>query len=369
MKSNQTKQKNQGTHYCSLPMTKERIFNENVSPFREELILISHKKWANGTTLKYYFFDNESDGQWVYYTNGTKEWKTWKGSNREKKVVRNAFKEWKSIGIGLNFKEVNEASDSDIRIGFMKGDGSWSYVGRDILRQGIKDRTMNFGWNVENDSDTVLHEIGHTLGFPHAHQNPKAGIVWDEEAVYKELGGYPNYWNREKTYHNIIRKIPVDMVQGSNWDPNSIMQYPFKPGLIKKPEEYNQNGLYPTPGLSEKDILWVKFFYPELSASDFTKLSPARSANMDLEFGQQKNFTFTPNSSRKFNIKTFGESDGVMVLFKKGTDDELIYLSADDDSGEDKNAEIQHKLLKGEEYVVSYRQYYNSGKESAIMVY
>jgi len=90
---------------------------------------------------------------------------------------------------------------------------------------------------------------------------------------------------------------------------------------------------------------------------------------MTLGFGQQENFMFKPTSSRKYNIKTFGEMDGVMVLFKKGQQGELIYLSGDDDSGEDKNAAIEHKLLKDEEYVITYRQYYNTGKESAIMLY
>jgi len=36
--------------------------------------------------------------------------------------------------------------------------------------------------------DTAVHEIGHSLGFPHEYQNPKAGIVWNEEAVYAALG-------------------------------------------------------------------------------------------------------------------------------------------------------------------------------------
>ena len=42
----------------------------------------------------------------------------------------------------------------------------------------------------------------------------------------------PNSWPREKTFWNIIRKIPPDSVQGSSWDPDSIMHYPFEAGLI-----------------------------------------------------------------------------------------------------------------------------------------
>lgn len=357
-----------GTHYCNLPITKKRSFSDDVTQKRQELILVSDKKWVNGTTLHYYLFDDVTDGQEVIYNDGTKEFITWKGGNKEKETVRTAFETFRSLGIGLNFKEVKNPFDSEIRIGFMKGDGSWSYLGRDVLAQGFNSRTMNFGWNIANDIDTALHEIGHTLGFPHEHQNPNAGIVWDEAEVYRRLAEPPNNWDTQTTFNNIIRKIEPDTVQGSDWDPNSIMHYSFQAGMILKPEEYNK-GLVPDPGLSPRDREWTKFFYPELAQSDYKALRPAKSEPIASGFGQQQNFVFKPTSSRKFHIKTFGEMDGVMVLFKKGPEGELIYLSGDDDSGQDKTAEMEHRLLKGEEYVICYRQFYCTGKESAIMVY
>ncbi|WP_374089487.1 hypothetical protein [Methylomicrobium lacus] len=62
---------------------------------------------------------------------------------------------------------------------------------------------MNFGWNLTeaaSEIDTAIHEIGHTLGFPHEHQNPNSGIAWDEEAVYHSLAQPPNSWSREVTF-------------------------------------------------------------------------------------------------------------------------------------------------------------------------
>ena len=354
--------------YCNLPVTKKRRFSEDVTQKRQELILISDKKWANGTILHYYFFDQETDGQEIIFSDGSKEFMTWKGGNKEKETVRKAFAMWKELGIGLEFKEVKNAFDAEIRIGFMKGDGSWSYLGRDVLAQGFNRRTMNFGWNISTDTDTALHEIGHTLGFPHEHQNPKAGIIWDEDEVFRRLAQPPNNWDEQTTFNNIIRKIEPDMVQGSSWDPNSIMHYQFEGGMILKPEQYNK-GLIPDPGLSPRDVEWIRFFYPELEQKDFVTLQPAQSEALALGFGKQQNFDFKPTSSRKYQIKTFGEMDGVMVLFKKGLNGELIYLSGDDDSGQNKTAEIEHKLIKDEEYVICYRQFYNTGKESAIMVY
>jgi hypothetical protein len=84
---------------------------------------------------------------------------------------------------------VSSRDEAEIRVGFMQGDGSWSYLGRQILDRGVNERTMNFGWDL--------------LRAP-----------------------------REKTEWNILRKIEPDTVQGSNWDPDSIMEYPFPAGLI-----------------------------------------------------------------------------------------------------------------------------------------
>ncbi|WP_394747121.1 M12 family metallopeptidase [Spongiimicrobium salis] len=353
--------------YCNLPIVKERIFDNRISSKREKLIRVSEKKWANGTVLNYYFFDSNEDGEWIHYSDGSKEWITYKGSNKEKAVVRKAFDVWKSIGIGLSFTEVKDIGDAEIRIGFMKGDGSWSYIGRDVLEVPVSQRTMNFGWNIQDEIDTALHEIGHSLGFKHAHQSNNSGIEWDEEAVYKFFSGAPNYWDKETIFYNILRKVDPDNVEASKWDPNSIMQYSFNSGLIEAPEIY-QDGLYPESGLSEHDIEWARFFYPIVDDT-MIALTPAKTEQITLSYGTQSSFVFKPKASRKYSIKTLGEMDGVMVLFKKGPQGRLQYLSGDDDSGVDENAEINYKLLKDEEYVITYRQYYNTGKESAIVLY
>lgn len=355
--------------FCNLPKTKERIFNMDVGPHRIELIIASQKKWINGTNLKFYFYDQpNTDGEFVSYRDGSKEWITWLGSESEKEIVRQAFDTWKSLGIGLDFTEVYNRYDAEIRIGFMRGNGSWSYLGRDILEIPLNKRTMNFGWNIGDDLDTALHEIGHTIGFPHEHQNPNAGILWDEEAVYADLAGAPNYWDRDKTYRNIIRKIDPDSVQGGIWDPNSIMHYPFKAGLIIKPDEFRESGLTPQPGLSEGDIHWVKSLYPNLSDQDFVHLEIGESQPLAVIDGQQKNFIFKPEASGKYHIKTTGQLDGVMVLFKRGKDGDLIYLSGEDDSGENHNAEIAYRLLKDEEYVIGHRKFYGGSQSNSIII-
>lgn len=342
--------------YCSMPEVPERALDPNVPPGRARLIRMLDDKWVNGTVLHYWFFD------------GPQAWTT---ADAEKEVVRQAFKAWKDVGIGLDFQEVSARDEAEIRIGFLRGDGAWSYIGRGVLNIGSTQRTMNFGWDLSRraqEVDTAVHEIGHTLGFPHEHQNPNAGIVWDEEAVYTALGKPPNSWSRNTTFHNIIRKIQPDTVQGSNWDPHSIMHYPFERGLIKAPEEYRA-GLNPEGGLSERDKDWVKTFYPTLTPNDYTELRLLKSVSLNIAPGGQSNFVIRPDATRNYEIRTFGASDTVIVLFEDDNG-ELRYLAGDDDSGGDFNARLQVRLLKGRKYVLRVRLYYEDrAGETAVMMW
>lgn len=358
---------------CALPEVPERVFEREVNPDRAELIRVIDKKWVNGTVLHFYFFDRPTDGETVFFQNGTSEFRKWTTTEPEKEVVRRALNVWSNLDIGLQFKEVRSRDEAEIRIGFMRGDGAWSYIGRDIIDLGIgrDERTMNFGWDLTRNPDevhTAIHEIGHTMGFPHEHQNPNAGMVWDEEAVYAALAQPPNRWSREKTLHNIIRKIAPDTVQGSNWDPNSVMHYPFGPGLIKEPAQY-RNGLFPAGGLSERDRTWAKTFYPPLDDADNKELKPAESVKLAIKPGEQRNFVITPKATRYYEFGTFGTSDTVLVLFEN-RDGEPRYLTGDDDSGEDRNAHIRIKLTSGRKYVLRVRLYYtNSAGETAVMLW
>lgn len=345
-------------HYCNLPEMPKRAFAMAMNPLRMEAIIMLEKKWVNGTKLKYFLFSDDAFFTTAIDSGGNEIKIPWKGSSDEKEVVRSAFKKWKDQGIGLEFEETTDRLEAQVRIGFAKGEGSWSYVGRDSWDIPKEQRTMNFGWNILDDQDTVLHEIGHAMGFPHEHQNPNAGIVWDEEAVYASLAAPPNSWSREKTFHNIIRKIEPDAVQGSSWDPDSIMHYPFGPGMIKSPAEY-RDGLSPEEGLSARDIAWVKQFYPKIDKRTFLELKPFHSEIISLDVGGQINLEFEPEETRTYTISTFGTMDTVMILSEE-INGEKVYLSGDDDSGEDRNSYIKFKLVKGKKYVVNIRLYYKA---------
>ena len=360
--------------YCSLPVVPLRELPPGMGMDRLELIRVLEKKWVNGTLLHFYFFDKDTDGQEVTFTDGSHEWRTWTTTDAEKTVVRNAFHAWTELGIGVTFDEADTRDEAEIRIGFMRGDGAWSYVGRDIIDLGIArdERTMNFGWDLTrrpDEIDTAIHEIGHTLGFPHEHQNPYAGIVWNEDAVYAALAKPPNSWSREQTFHNIIRKIDPDTVQGSSWDPDSVMHYPFEAGLILQPERY-RNGLTPAGGLSDRDVTWVKTFYPAMGEAPADPLlRPGESVRLQIGPGEQRNFRIEPTATRQYTIGTFGVSDTVIVLFER-VGGELRYVDGDDDSGQDWNANMKVRLRKGRQYVLRVRLYYADRQdETAVMIW
>lgn len=343
--------------YCSLPIVPNRPLDDNTNPNRVFLIRYIEKKWVNGTLLHYHFLDLPQ---------------IWQGASAQKNAVREAFKTWKDIGIGLDFREVSDPAEAEIRIAFEPG-GSWSYVGRDAidLIKDLNERTMNFGWDLTTPygRDTALHEIGHALGFPHEHQNPKTGIVWDEEAVYAYFGAPPNNWDRDTAYYNIIRKIPEREVEGSQWDKNSIMHYQLPAGVILIPEQYQTQALIPAPGLSDIDKKEVRTFYPPQTNVQTPELIPFLSKYLDINPGQQLDFAIKPDISRTYRLQTFGQLDTVVVLFEQ-SNGEPVYLAGDDDSGGDRNAHITIRLLRGHSYILRVRLYYsNSSGHGAVMLW
>ena len=345
--------------YCDLPPVPDRQLDEDVSPNVMSLIRRFEKKWVNHTVLHYCFLDSPA---------------AWQGDETQKQAVRDAFTEWKALNIGLEFREVQEPGEAEVRIAFQQGAGSWSYVGRDVLYPGIdpNDRTMNYGWNLTTDygHNTALHEIGHVLGFPHEHQNPAGGIVWNEETVYDYFGDSPNYWDRDKTYRNVIKKISPEAVEGSPWDKDSVMHYRFAAGLIVTPEEYQTRPLVPELGLSDIDIQEVRKFYPgDDGPPVLPELVPYLSQLVRIEPGEQLDFVIHPLVSRRYTMQTFGSMDTVMVLFED-VNGEPTYIAGDDDSGTRYNARIEQRLLRNRTYYLRLRLYHSrAAGEGGIMLW
>lgn len=324
-------------------------------PRRAAAILNTRSKWVNGTVLHYAFFGAGSH---------------FAVPKTQADAIRDAFATWKAVGIGLEFQEVGQLSEAEVRIGYSTTDGkSESAVGRELLRVPLSEPTTVYGWDLTTPygRGTALHELGHVLGMEHEHQNPFAGIKWHEQAVYDTLAAPPNKWDRETTYQNILKKLSPQQVQGSTWDPDSIMEYEFEPGLIDEPDQYDINGLVPPATLSKADEEWALKWYPPLTTA-LPTLQPFQAATVDLAAGQQLDMIIRPTESRKYTIETKGASDTLLVLFEE-IDGEPRYLAGDDDSGEERNARISYKLFKGRSYVVRLRLYYPGQSGRASLMY
>jgi len=174
-------------------------------------------------------------------------------------VVR-AAEIWRDYA-NINFEWVGETNDAEIRIGFMEGQGSWSYLGKQNLNIPLTRPTMNFGWfNEDTPWDefrrTTVHEFGHMLGMIHEHQHPEHGIKWDKPAVYaayeKNMG-----WSKEMVDAQLFAQYDASQTQYSEFDPDSIMCYHI-------PAEYTLDGF--TNGwnnkMSDLDKSWAKIIYP-----------------------------------------------------------------------------------------------------------
>ncbi|MFE9021198.1 M12 family metallopeptidase [Streptomyces sp. NPDC007808] len=355
--------------FCSLAQQPAPAFAPGLAAERLGALLGGRRMWVNGTVLHYCFFDRDSDGSVIPDPEtGRTRHVSWVGGKKQRDVVRECFQEWQNLGIGLSFVEVSDRSEAELRIGFQLGDGSWSTVGKDALRVGLNERTMNFGWDLTEPGErgTALHEIGHALGMLHEHQSPFAGIHWDEEAVYADLAGPPNFWSRDRTFFNILRKLDPREVNGSVWDPQSIMEYPFSAGLILEPEQFRA-GLNPPGALSEADKEFVRRWYPPAAARGPAELVPFRSVPLRLGRAGQADFVVEPPETRAYTVGTFGDGDAVVVVFEE-RDGEPRYLSAQDDGGTPHNAAVRVRLVKGRRYVVRVRQYSSWGSgQTAVM--
>jgi hypothetical protein len=280
------------------------------------------KLWVNGSTLRIRFLG---------------------GSASQHDVVKRFAPRWTEHA-NLRF-EFGQAPDAEIRIAFAD-DGAWSYVGTDARGIPVSEPTMNFGWL---DEAVVLHEFGHAIGFAHEHQNPDGGIRWNEPVVIRDLAGPPNFWDEPTVRHNVLNKYSHDQINGTEFDPASIMLYSF-------PADWTLDGFHHEPNtkLSSVDQSFAASaqMYPGQGAPEGTELTVTEIAGTQGSIGQpgeEDLFTFQASSAGRYTIETAGSTDLVMKLF--GPDSPTLLVAEDDDSGLGTNPLIMADLLPGRYYV------------------
>jgi hypothetical protein len=174
--------------------------------------------------------------------------------------------------------------------------------------------------------------------------------------VIRECAKSPNFWGEETTRHNVLRKYSVDQINGTDFDPKSIMLYFFPASwtlngigtdanevLSRLDKEFIAGArMYPRTGGTTTDAIELK-----VNASRRTRASIGKIGEEDL-------FRFTAKSDGTYVINTRGPTDVVMKLF--GPNSETALIAEDDDSGVDTNARIAARLIAGE-YFVQVRHY------------
>ena len=197
-------------HFCTdrvLPSDQMRFQSTVRRGGGTRAIMPIGKVWMNGSTLR------------VRFQGGT--------SAQQAKAKEQAL--WWTSFANLTF-DFNNAPDAEIRVTFDPNDGAWSYIGTDNRSIPLNQPTMNLGFM---DGGTAGHEFGHAIGLAHEHQNPAGGIEWNEATVIQSLKGPPNNWDEAMIRHNVLEKYQVNQIQGTAFDPDSIMLYFFPGSWVK----------------------------------------------------------------------------------------------------------------------------------------
>lgn len=286
--------------------------------------------WINGSTLSVRFMG---------------------GNASEQAVAREQAGWWARVAnIQIDF---NNALNADIRVSFNPNDGAWSYIGTDCKSIPLGEATMNLGFL---DGGTAAHEFGHAIGMAHEHQNPAGGIQWNEPVVIAEMAKSPNFWSADMTRHNILRKYSVDQINGTDFDPDSIMLYFF-------PASWSLNGIGTKAndvlsGIDKAFIAGAKMYpgvgSPAPEATELKVNAAKRTGATIGKYGEEDLYSFAASKDGRYVIDTSGPTDVVMKLFGPGS--RTLLIAEDDDSGRGLNARIAADLVTGE-YFVQVRHY------------
>ncbi|GLA25390.1 hypothetical protein CBS147346_2907 [Aspergillus niger] len=246
------------------------------------------------------------------------------GSEFVKNKVKYYAQTWENYA-NIDFV-FNNSPKAQIRVSFVRGGGSWSYLGTHNLEISDDQATMNFGWFDDNTPDeefsrTTIHEFGHALGCIHEHMSPSASIPWDKDKVYQYYMGPPNVWSKEEVDRNLFHQYAPSETFYTRFDPRSIMLYRISNDLTI--------GDYETPNntvLSATDKMFIHSLYPEQARSqarfttqDFrppsrSNLLNALQVNFDPEYKEAPSVAVgltELNLSKDFNVRIKAYADRI----------------------------------------------------------
>lgn len=289
---------------------------------RVRAISPKRKQWVNGSTLTVRFMD---------------------GTLSQQNMVKECASLWTEHA-NLNF-EFTDDPRAKIRVTFDPNGGAWSYIGTDNLQIPLHAATLNLGWL---DKGVILHEFGHMIGLGHEHQSPHGGIIWNEDAVIRDLSGPPNFWDETTIRHNVLEKYAADQIHGTEFDTDSIMLYAF-------PDTWTQNmgATHENNAMSDLDRLFIQSekMYPGRSTPEekAIDLPVCTATTADIAAAEEEDlYRFIVEAPGNYIVQTSGSTDVVLTLFGPNSTTDLV--AENDDGGAGTNALISSTLQPGTYY-------------------
>jgi hypothetical protein len=252
---------------------------------------LTQSLWPIGDTIRIYFIEPvPTNLKWSKpYTDDEKFldplYSTLQGKVDPKTLIRTIVEQRIAPLVNLKFVFTTDITQSDIRILFKEGIGCSSIIGNSrralkfsdgsvnsIQPLGQPEPTMTYSWL---DVSTVLHEFGHAIGMIHEHSNPQNNpIQWNRPAVYCEYRKRNPGWTDEDIEKNVLEMYQSNQINGSEYDPASIMIYSF-PKETKCDDKtmsltLNEPPLSINPNykFSNSDIEIIKLMYPMTGTRD-----------------------------------------------------------------------------------------------------
>lgn len=322
--------------------------------------------WESGTTLRFLFINSLKDPS--LEEAGLRGW-----LNNVRDKIRAIAPYW-AMFANLKFEfegiEDSAAPRAHVTINLLpNGEGglSWGTYSSQIGRQNLaalEKGSMNLLFDPANPNNTedefrrvLLHEFGHILGFIHEFSRPDRPIVWNEPVIYEYFHKIAG-WAPQQVQEAIL--APFEARAGwiipneyRDFDVNSIMMFPFPPGLATY-----KNGTVFVSGwngqLSQSDKIVANIIYPAkvpaLEEVVLTPGDPPRAGSIKIA-GQVARYRFRPSGGSIHSIETGGQTPLLLALRYSGNESR----SASEGTG----AKLLFRPLHpGDDYLVEVRHAY-----------